>query len=220
MNKEQQIQSNEFMQKLAEGKEDFDSEEKKDLNLPSIEVVERKLKTIAQKKYLFALRKVNEQFEQKKINKDKAKELRRKIKDLSKKELGYEIIDYERFECLKTLEGHKNYVNSVIETHDGKIVSASNDKTIKIWDITTSRCLKTLEGHDNYAKSITETHDGKIVSALSDKTIKIWDKTTGNCLKTLRGHDDEVNSIIETHDGKIVSASDDKTIKIWGVPDE
>ncbi|GAG43641.1 unnamed protein product, partial [marine sediment metagenome] len=35
-----------------------------------------------------------------------------------------------------TLEGHKKYVTSVGFSPDGKyIVSGSNDKTIKIWDI-------------------------------------------------------------------------------------
>jgi len=41
---------------------------------------------------------------------------------------------YEKYECLKTLEGHKDWVYSVIESQDGKhIISGSADGTIKIW---------------------------------------------------------------------------------------
>ena len=42
--------------------------------------------------------------------------------------------NYENYECLKTLEGHKYPVCSVIESKDGKeIISGSSDDTIKIW---------------------------------------------------------------------------------------
>ena len=42
--------------------------------------------------------------------------------------------NYEKYECLKTLEGHGDSVRSVTESHDGKhIISGSADKTIKIW---------------------------------------------------------------------------------------
>ena len=43
-------------------------------------------------------------------------------------------IDYTNFVCLKTLEGHSDYVRSVSYSPDGtKIISGSADKTIKIW---------------------------------------------------------------------------------------
>ncbi|MEE0991748.1 MAG: WD40 repeat domain-containing protein [Bacteroidales bacterium] len=43
-------------------------------------------------------------------------------------------IDYTKFQCLKTLEGDSYWVNSVAYSPDGtKIISGSDDKTIKIW---------------------------------------------------------------------------------------
>ncbi|MEE0882663.1 MAG: hypothetical protein U0L65_04520 [Bacteroidales bacterium] len=42
--------------------------------------------------------------------------------------------DVSKFKCLKTLEGHSNGVCSVAFSPDGtKIISGSEDKTIKIW---------------------------------------------------------------------------------------
>ena len=42
--------------------------------------------------------------------------------------------DVSKFKCLKTLEGHTNNVYSVAYSPDGtRIVSGSEDKTIKIW---------------------------------------------------------------------------------------
>ena len=78
--------------------------------------------------------------------------------------------------CLKTLKGHSESVWSVAYSPDGtKIISGSEDKTIKIWDANTGACLKTLEGHKYGVSSVAYSPDGtKIISGSWDNTIKIW----------------------------------------------
>ncbi len=42
--------------------------------------------------------------------------------------------DVSKFKCLKTLKGHSKWVRSVAYSPDGtKIISGSDDETIKIW---------------------------------------------------------------------------------------
>ena len=128
-------------------------------------------------------------------------------------------VDYTKFKCLKTLEGHKYSVLSVAYSPDGtKIISSSWDNTIKIWDANTGQCLKTLEGHSETIISVAYSPDGtKIISGSVDRTIKIWDANTGACLQILRGHSDYVNSVAFSPDGrKIISGSGDGIVKIWG----
>ena len=135
-------------------------------------------------------------------------------------------IDYSKFTCLQSLEGHSDRVNSVAYSPDGtKIVSGSIEildygylVIIKIWDANTGECLKTLEGHSYWVNSVSYSPDGKrIVSCSKDKTIKIWDANTGACLLTLAGHSGSVESVAFSPDGtKIISGSSDNTIKIWG----
>ena len=128
-------------------------------------------------------------------------------------------IDYTKFQCLQTLEGHSDLVIPVSYSPDGtKIISGSADETIKIWDANTGICLKTLSGHTSTVYSLAYSPDGtKIISGSDDATIKIWDANTGSCLKTLEGHSETVLSVAYSPDGtKIISGSYDTTVKIWG----
>jgi len=52
--------------------------------------------------------------------------------------------------CLKTLEGHTSYVTSIHFDGNGLLASGSNDKTIRLWEVSTGNCLKTLEGHTDW----------------------------------------------------------------------
>ncbi|MBW4493970.1 MAG: WD40 repeat domain-containing protein [Oscillatoria princeps RMCB-10] len=119
---------------------------------------------------------------------------------------------------VSTLTGHTGSVNAVALTPDGKTaVSASNDRTLKVWDLRSGELKSTLTGHTDMVRAVAVTPDGKTaVSASSDNTLKVWDLLSGESKSTLTGHTDEVNAVALTPDGKTaVSASDDRTLKVW-----
>ncbi|CCI24681.1 Genome sequencing data, contig C309 (fragment) [Microcystis aeruginosa PCC 9809] len=118
------------------------------------------------------------------------------------------------------LVGHNGSVNSVSFSPDGKtLVSGSDDKTIKLWNVETGQEIRTLKGHDELVTSVNFSPDGKtLVSGSDDKTIKLWNVETGEEIRTLKGHKDFVRSVNFSSDGKtLVSGSDDNTIKLWNV---
>ncbi|RKK41133.1 hypothetical protein BFJ66_g11163 [Fusarium oxysporum f. sp. cepae] len=121
---------------------------------------------------------------------------------------------------LLTLEGHSNYVNSAVFSHDStKLASASRDRTIRIWDAETGKCEQVLEGHSNEVNSAVFSHDStKLASASRDYMIRIWDAETGKCEQVLKGHSDWAKSVVFSHDStKLASASRDYMIRIWDV---
>ena len=69
------------------------------------------------------------------------------------------------------------------------IATGSRDKTIRIWDTSTSQCLKILTGHDNWITALVFHPSGKyLLSASDDKTVKVWDLAQGRCTKTIEAH--------------------------------
>src|SRR5262249_47787016 len=88
------------------------------------------------------------------------------------------------------LLGHTGAVNSVCYSSDGKrIVSGSEDKTVRVWDAHTGQGLLTFKGHTDEVSSVAISGDGKrIVSGSVDKEVKVWDAQTGQETLTLSRH--------------------------------
>lgn len=110
------------------------------------------------------------------------------------------------------------FITSLAFSPDGKrIVFATNDKTIYIWDVETKKDLLRLEGHTKCVNSAEFSSDGKrIVSASDDETVRVWNAETGEEILCLIGHDWSVYSAAFSPKGKrIVSASYDRTVRIW-----
>ncbi|KAL9568837.1 hypothetical protein ACKAV7_007054 [Fusarium commune] len=121
---------------------------------------------------------------------------------------------------LQTLEGHTNWVSSVVFSNDGTLIaSGSHDKTVKIWNIATGKEEQTLKGHTNSVSSVVFSNNGKLIASGSyDNTVKIWNIATGKEEQTLKGHINWVSSVVFSNDSKLIaSGSYDKTIKVWNV---
>ncbi|MDB6174113.1 MAG: afsR [Chthoniobacteraceae bacterium] len=116
------------------------------------------------------------------------------------------------------LEGHVGSVNGVAVSADGRrAVSASDDETLRVWDLETGRCLRILKGHSFWVNGVAVSADGRrAVSASDDETLRVWDLESGRCLYTLEGHSFWVNGVAMSADGhRAVSASDDETLRVW-----
>lgn len=121
-----------------------------------------------------------------------------------------------------SLEGHKGKVTSAAFSPDGKrAITASDDRTARIWNVTESRVIKVLEGHTKGVTGACFSPDGRlVVTASRDGTVQIRDAQSGQLLRTLKYNGADVTSVSFSRDGKqIVTASRDNIVRIWDPAD-
>ena len=126
-------------------------------------------------------------------------------------------VSHDAPELVRTLIGHSDSVRSVALSADGRLaISASNDGTLKVWNVVAGHELRTLQ--DDAFRVALSANGRLAISVLKNKTLKVWDVGTGRELRTLQVDSDRVNGIALSTDGKwIVSASGNSTLKVWDV---
>lgn len=125
--------------------------------------------------------------------------------------------DVRTGELLNTIDEHEGAVEDLKFVDNNCIVSASRDKTLRVWSLQTGKCVQILRGHTGYVTSIAVSADGhRIYSGAWDKTVRIWNRDTGECLHIFQGHTREVACVAVTPDGsRLLSGARDNTIKAW-----
>ena len=118
------------------------------------------------------------------------------------------------------LLGHADWVRSLCCTKDeSRLISGSNDMTVRIWDIQTGETIQILTVPGSRIRCVCMSDDDKrIICGAEDHTIRIWDLETGCPIRILRGHTDWVTSVCcMPSSDKILSCSSDLNVLLWDV---
>lgn len=171
------------------------------------------------------------------------------------------------FTCYATFTGHAESISAVALPHAAPpvgshaynkplehpptfLITGSQDKTIKRWDISSLkadsglseakavRATYTRKAHDKDINAIDTSYTSTstmFASASQDRTVKIWDLETGESVGVLRGHKRGVWSVAFSPPstptisgesgtssgtrGMAVTGSGDKTVRVWSLND-
>lgn len=150
---------------------------------------------------------------------------------------------------IRTLPGHDHSVSAVRFIPSGVagaplsgnlLVSASRDKNLKIWDVTTGYCVRTLYGHTGWIREVCPSTNGRFfLSTGDDMTARLWDISASNpeskAIMTSHEHFNECCAFAPTTSYQylapmagltkppsanstaefMATGSRDKTIKLW-----
>lgn len=129
------------------------------------------------------------------------------------------IWDDKTKERINTFKEHMLGIDDIILTADGRVITCSQDRTIKIWDSKTSKIYADTQVHKTVkikTKSLSLNPNGKeFISSSTDGIIKAWDVVTGKEIRSKKLDTGTINSISYNHDGNLIGiAGADKSVRI------
>ncbi|WP_438044392.1 WD40 repeat domain-containing serine/threonine protein kinase [Sorangium sp. So ce128] len=126
-------------------------------------------------------------------------------------------IDAKNGATERTLQGHATSVRCVATSPTGQqLASCSDDKTVRLWNISTGELMFTGKEHSDRVRSVAFSPNGTVLaSSANDSTIRLWDQSL-RPLRVLRGSPGGVRSVAFSPDGAFLAAGcGDGTIRIW-----
>ena len=107
--------------------------------------------------------------------------------------------------CTHVFAGHHSSVGGVVELHDGRILSWSKDKTLRIWNQSNGEIITVLEGHSRAVTGVIGLDKNRVLSWTRSGNMIIWDTDSGTLLARLKRHPMMIAGVALIEHNRIVS---------------
>ncbi|XP_062599956.1 sterol regulatory element-binding protein cleavage-activating protein-like [Saccostrea cucullata] len=116
---------------------------------------------------------------------------------------------------VNSVKGHQQPIVS-LKCEGGRVISASQDHSLKVFRLEDSRCLYTLYGHTTKITVLyaDKTPPFNVASGDAEGTTRLWDLHTGTCLHKVKVHEAAVVALTCTPKYVVSSGLDDR-LCIW-----
>ncbi|CAG8977427.1 hypothetical protein HYALB_00007759 [Hymenoscyphus albidus] len=130
-----------------------------------------------------------------------------------------QVFDINSRAILKTWEEHKQSVwtTKFSPTELTTLMSASDDQTVRLWDLPSQNSTTTFVGHSDYVRSgsfMPGTMSNLIVTGSYDSTVRLWDSRTSSKAVMVFKHAAPVEEVLPIPSGTTVLAASDNQISV------
>jgi hypothetical protein len=131
--------------------------------------------------------------------------------------------------CELILAGHASPALCVAVLSDGRVLSGSLERVVRVWDLTSldsggaggvaRLAPMLLRGHADAVRAVGQLADGRLFSASDDGTLRLWGAGDGRPDAVLRAPGAKaVLSAAQLPDGQLLTGSADGTLRLWALP--
>ena len=133
----------------------------------------------------------------------------------------FDVAGGTRAAILKTWHIHKQpvWVTKWCPSELTTLMSASDDKTVRLWDLPSNQPSRTFSGHQDYVRCGTfmpgpGSHGNTLVSGSYDGTVRLWDpRSPGGSILTFK-HSAPVESVLPLSSGTTLLAAYENNISV------
>lgn len=130
-----------------------------------------------------------------------------------------QVFDINSRAILKTWKEHKQPVwcTKFSPSETTTLMSASDDKTVRLWDLPSQESTCTFVGHEDYVRTgafMTGQAANLLVSGSYDQTVKLWDSRTPSTAVMTFKHAAPIECVLPMPSGTTVLAASDNQISV------
>jgi U3 small nucleolar RNA-associated protein 15 len=130
-----------------------------------------------------------------------------------------QVFDVNSRAILKTWEEHKQpvWTTKFSPTELTTLMSTSDDRTVKLWDLPSGTSTTTFTGHSDYVRSgsfMPGMMSNLVISGSYDETVRLWDPRVPGRATMVFKHAAPVEAVLPMPSGTTVLASADNQISV------